>query len=135
MIISDPPLATAVFRFKRLVTLDAWRGVCRSAPIRQLATRDLFDQAGPAERGAIRQRPGCPAAPPCHIGLATATYLYRGAFQHRDSLGSNQMMLSGAVNWMVSGRGVENDWRHGGRRHGLFDLPPDDRGEFSPRSA
>ena len=46
-----------------------------------------------------------------HIGLATVTYLYRGEFQHRDSLGSNQTILPGAVNWMVAGRGVTHSER------------------------
>ena len=48
-----------------------------------------------------------------HIGLATVTYLYRGEFQHRDSLGSNQFIRPGAVNWMVAGRGVTHSERTG----------------------
>jgi hypothetical protein len=46
-----------------------------------------------------------------HIGLATVTYLYRGEFQHRDSLGSNQIIRPGALNWMVAGRGVTHSER------------------------
>jgi redox-sensitive bicupin YhaK (pirin superfamily) len=53
-----------------------------------------------------RLRPGFDVRPHPHIGLATVTYLFRGEFQHRDSLGSNQIILPGAVNWMVAGRGV-----------------------------
>jgi redox-sensitive bicupin YhaK (pirin superfamily) len=49
---------------------------------------------------------GVDVRPHPHIGLATVTYLFRGEFQHRDSLGSNQIILPGAVNWMVAGRGV-----------------------------
>ena len=46
-----------------------------------------------------------------HIGLATVTYLFRGEFQHRDSLGTNQIIHPGAVNWMVAGRGVTHSER------------------------
>ena len=46
-----------------------------------------------------------------HIGLATVTYLFRGEFQHHDSLGSNQIILPRAVNWMVAGRGVTHSER------------------------
>ena len=54
---------------------------------------------------------GVDVRPHPHIGLATVTYLYRGEFQHRDSLGSNQVILPGAVNWMVAGRGVTHSER------------------------
>jgi redox-sensitive bicupin YhaK (pirin superfamily) len=68
----------------------------------------LFDQAGPAE---MITGQGVDVRPHPHIGLATVTYLYRGEFQHRDSLGTNQMILPGAVNWMVAGRGVTHSER------------------------
>ena len=68
----------------------------------------FFDQAGPAEFVTGK---GVDVRPHPHIGLATVTYLYRGEFQHRDSLGSNQMILPGAVNWMVAGRGVTHSER------------------------
>ena len=68
----------------------------------------LFDQAGPAE---MITGQGVDVRPHPHIGLATVTYLYRGEFQHRDSLGTNQMILPGAVNWMVAARGVTHSER------------------------
>jgi redox-sensitive bicupin YhaK (pirin superfamily) len=68
----------------------------------------FFDQAGPAE---FVTGQGVDVRPHPHIGLATVTYLYRGEFQHRDSLGSDQMILPGAVNWMVAGRGVTHSER------------------------
>jgi redox-sensitive bicupin YhaK (pirin superfamily) len=46
-----------------------------------------------------------------HLGLATVTYLYDGEFQHRDSLGTNQMIYPGEVNWMIAGRGVTHSER------------------------
>lgn len=68
----------------------------------------FFDQAGPAE---FITGKGVDVRPHPHIGLATVTYLYRGEFQHRDSLGTNQTILPGAVNWMVAGRGVTHSER------------------------
>ncbi len=79
------------------------------APKRQMVGPFIFfDQAGPAE---FVTGMGVDVRPHPHIGLGTVTYLYRGEFQHRDSLGSNQMILPGAVNWMVAGRGVTHSER------------------------
>jgi redox-sensitive bicupin YhaK (pirin superfamily) len=79
------------------------------APKRQMVGPFIFfDQAGPAE---FVTGQGVDVRPHPHIGLATVTYIYRGEFQHRDSLGSNQMILPGAVNWMVAGRGVTHSER------------------------
>src|SRR5262249_32279780 len=68
----------------------------------------FFEQAGPAEFVTGK---GVDVRPHPHIGLATVTYLFRGEFQHRDSLGTNQIILPGAVNWMVAGRGVTHSER------------------------
>lgn len=68
----------------------------------------FFDQAGPAEFIAGK---GIDVRPHPHIGLGTVTYLYEGEFQHRDSLGTNQIIHPGAVNWMLAGRGVTHSER------------------------
>jgi hypothetical protein len=79
------------------------------APKRQMVGPFIFfDQAGPAE---FLTGQGVDVRPHPHIGLATVTYLYRGEFQHRDSLGSNQIIHPGALNWMVAGRGVTHSER------------------------
>ena len=68
----------------------------------------FFDQMGPAEfitGGGIDVRPHP------HIGLATVSYLYDGEFQHRDSLGTNQMIYPGEVNWMIAGKGITHSER------------------------
>lgn len=79
------------------------------APRRQMVGPFIFfDQAGPAE---FITGQGVDVRPHPHIGLGTVTYLYRGEFQHRDSLGSNQMIHPGAVNWMVAGHGVTHSER------------------------
>jgi redox-sensitive bicupin YhaK (pirin superfamily) len=46
-----------------------------------------------------------------HIGLATVTYLFEGAMMHRDSLGSQQLIEPGAINWMTAGRGIVHSER------------------------
>ncbi len=68
----------------------------------------FFDQMGPAELLTGR---GVDVRPHPHIGLGTVTYLYRGAFHHRDSLGTDQVIHPGAVNWMVAGKGVTHSER------------------------
>ena len=79
------------------------------APKRQMVGPFLFfDQMGPAE---FLTGQGVDVRPHPHIGLATVTYLYRGEFQHRDSLGTDQMIYPGAVNWMIAGRGVTHSER------------------------
>ncbi|MEM8540120.1 MAG: pirin family protein [Pseudomonadota bacterium] len=68
----------------------------------------FFDQMGPAE---FLTDQGIDVRPHPHIGLATVTYLYKGEFQHRDSLGTNQMIYPGEVNWMIAGNGVTHSER------------------------
>ncbi|HKH61043.1 MAG TPA: pirin family protein [Flavitalea sp.] len=46
-----------------------------------------------------------------HIGLSTITYLFGGQVTHRDSLGVEQVILPGEVNWMTAGRGIAHSER------------------------
>ena len=46
-----------------------------------------------------------------HIGLATVTYLFEGEIMHRDSLGYEQPIRPGDVNWMTAGRGIVHSER------------------------
>ena len=79
------------------------------APKRQMVGPFIFfDQMGPAE---FVTGQGIDVRPHPHIGLATVTYLLKGEFQHRDSLGTDQMIYPGAVNWMVAGNGVTHSER------------------------
>ena len=41
-----------------------------------------------------------------HIGLSTVTYLFGGKVTHRDSLGVEQVICPGEVNWMTAGSGI-----------------------------
>jgi len=79
------------------------------APRRQMVGPFIFfDQAGPAE---FLTGQGIDVRPHPHIGLGTVTYLYQGEFEHRDSLGTHQMIYPGEVNWMVAGQGVTHSER------------------------
>lgn len=68
----------------------------------------FFDHMGPVE---FLSGQGIDVRPHPHIGLATVTYLFEGEFQHRDSLGTNQMIYPGDVNWMIAGAGVTHSER------------------------
>lgn len=41
-----------------------------------------------------------------HIGLSTLTYLLEGEIEHRDTLGTKQLVEAGAVGWMTAGKGI-----------------------------
>ena len=61
-----------------------------------------------------------------HIGLATVTFLFDGELFHRDTLGTEQVIRPGDVNWMKAGRGIVHSERtpkeHWGQRVGLHGL-------------
>jgi redox-sensitive bicupin YhaK (pirin superfamily) len=68
----------------------------------------FFDQMGPV---TLAPGKGLDVRPHPHIGLATVTYLFEGEIQHRDSLGSEQPIRPGDVNWMTAGRGIVHSER------------------------
>ena len=82
------------------------------APRRQMVGPFIFfDQMGPAE---FVTGQGLDVRPHPHIGLATVTYLQRGAIHHRDSLGTDQWIEPGAMNLMVAGHGITHSERMDG---------------------
>jgi redox-sensitive bicupin YhaK (pirin superfamily) len=46
-----------------------------------------------------------------HIGLSTVSYLFGGQVTHRDSLGVEQIIRPGEVNWMTAGKGIAHSER------------------------
>ena len=68
----------------------------------------FFDHFGPAE---FKAGNGLDVRPHPHIGLATITYLLSGEILHRDSIGNEQVIRPGDVNWMIAGRGVAHSER------------------------
>ena len=77
----------------------------------------FFDQMGPA---TLPVGEGIDVRPHPHINLATVTYLFAGAIDHRDSLGTVQRIEPGAVNLMTAGTGIVHSERSPGdeRAHG-----------------
>jgi redox-sensitive bicupin YhaK (pirin superfamily) len=83
----------------------------------------FFDHMGPVD---FAPGAGIDVRPHPHIGLATVTYLFEGEILHRDSLGFEQAIRPGDVNWMVAGRGIVHSERtsvelraQGQRLHGI----------------
>lgn len=68
----------------------------------------FLDHMGPMELDATH---AMDVRPHPHIGLATFTYLYEGIGFHRDSIGSQQELLPGEVNWMIAGSGIAHSER------------------------
>ncbi len=68
----------------------------------------FVDQMGPA---VLSAGAGIDVRPHPHIGLATVTFLWSGAIGHRDTLGSDQVIRPGDVNWMTAGRGIAHSER------------------------
>ena len=98
----------------------------------------FVDEFGPAQMDVGA---GMDVRPHPHINLATVTYLFEGAIQHRDSLGSNQVNRPGAVNLMTAGSGIVHSERSpaeeragGPRLYGMqtWLALPDGREEIDP---
>lgn len=99
------------------------RRLLPSAACRAVGPFVFFDHFGPID---ARPEDNHDVRPHPHIGLATVTYLFEGAMQHRDSTGVMQRIEPGAINLMIAGRGVvhsertPDDLRRVARRsHGL----------------
>ena len=70
----------------------------------------FFDHLGPADLPAGLPR-SADVRPHPHIGLSTVTYLFSGEIMHRDSVGSEEAIRPGEVNWMTAGRGITHSER------------------------
>jgi redox-sensitive bicupin YhaK (pirin superfamily) len=68
----------------------------------------FVDHMGPA---VFEPGVGIDVRPHPHIGLATVTFLWSGAINHKDTLGSEQVIRPGDVNWMTAGRGIAHSER------------------------
>ncbi len=85
--------------------------VNRTLPARERTMVGPFifvDEFGPARLPAGA---GMDVRPHPHINLATVTYLFDGAIEHRDSIGSHQVIEPGAINLMTAGSGIVHSER------------------------
>ena len=114
------------------------RRVLPSVRRRRVGPFVFLDHMGPVEFAAGT---GMDVRPHPHINLATVTYLWEGAIDHRDSLGSFQAIQPGAINWMTAGRGIVHSERTPAvlrsashRLHGtqLWVALPGEREEMAP---
>lgn len=65
---------------------------------------DSFDSTDPAQYKA-----GFPMHP--HRGIETITYVYHGQITHRDSLGNEDTIADGEIQWMTAGSGILHEER------------------------
>lgn len=65
---------------------------------------DSFDSTNPDDYTA-----GFPMHP--HRGIETISYVYRGFMTHRDSLGNEDTIGDGEVQWMTAGSGIMHEER------------------------
>lgn len=93
------------------------------ARMRNVGPFVFFDHMGPVQ---LKPGQGMDVRPHPHIGLATVTWLFEGSIRHRDSLGHDQEIRPGEVNWMTAGRGIAHSERspqalreQGGMLHGI----------------
>ncbi|UFH52380.1 pirin family protein [Spirosoma sp. KNUC1025] len=77
---------------------------------RMLGPFIFMDHGGPVNF-APEQAPSMDVLPHPHIGLSTVSYLFDGLVTHRDSLGVQQVIRPGEVNWMTAGRGIAHSER------------------------
>ena len=85
--------------------------VSRVLPARERTMVGPFifvDEFGPARLPAGA---GMDVRPHPHINLSTVTYLFDGAIEHRDSIGSHAVIEPGAINLMTAGSGIVHSER------------------------
>lgn len=70
----------------------------------------FMDHAGPVGDISSEQS-SLDVLPHPHIGLSTVSYLFGGQVTHRDSLGVEQIIRPGEVNWMTAGSGIAHSER------------------------
>lgn len=68
----------------------------------------FFDHFGPV---VLRGEKAMDVRPHPHIGLSTISWLFEGEIRHQDSLGCDQLIRPGEVNWMTAGRGIVHSER------------------------
>lgn len=73
------------------------------AKLKTIGAWCFVDHFGPTE-----QTDGMVVAAHPHTGLQTVTWLFEGQIEHRDSIGSVQLIEPGQLNLMTAGRGISH---------------------------
>lgn len=107
---SEADRATVTVIESRDVPLGGVRAmnVRRTIPHRQRRTIGAWcflDHYGPDD---VQAGEGMFVPPHPHTGLQTVSWLFRGEIEHRDSLGSHQLIEPGEMNLMTGGRGISH---------------------------
>ena len=110
-------------RPRRLGSFEVGR-VLPAAKRRMIGPFIFLDHLGPVDlpQGLPRS---ADVLPHPHIGLSTVTYLFAGEIVHRDSVGAEQAIRPGEMNWMIAGSGIthserfERARREGGPIHAI----------------
>ena len=97
----------------RKASISASMSVRRILPFRSRRMVGPFifmDHAGPVDI-TPQSAKSMDVLPHPHIGLSTVSYLFEGQVTHRDSLGVQQVIRPGEVNWMTAGQGIAHSER------------------------
>lgn len=97
----------------RQTSISKHLGVKRVLPFRKrrmVGPFTFLDHAGPITHFP-QEITSLDVLPHPHIGLSTVTYLFSGNVTHRDSLGVEQIIRPGEVNWMTAGKGIAHSER------------------------
>ena len=70
----------------------------------------MFDYAAPKEFPPTNKRLGVGQHP--HRGFETVTIAFQGGVEHQDSVGNNDVIGPGDVQWMTAGRGIIHEEYH-----------------------
>jgi redox-sensitive bicupin YhaK (pirin superfamily) len=102
------------------ITIEARRAsIAPGMEVRRILPFRLKRMVGPFifmdHGGPIASKPSLVQSldvlPHPHIGLSTVSYLFDGKMTHRDSLGVEQVIQPGEVNWMTAGKGIAHSER------------------------
>ena len=81
------------------------RRVLPTRPLRTVGAWCFADHMGPAE---VTETSGLDVGPHPHTGLQTASWLFSGEIEHRDSAGHHAFVRPGELNLMTAGRGISH---------------------------
>src|SRR5882672_9674674 len=113
-LISYTPVMLDIVIEARKASIGPGMDVRRILPfrLRRMVGPFIFmDHAGPVQIQPQSPPSSMDVLPHPHIGISTVSYLFNGKVTHRDSLGVEQVIMPGEVNWMTAGKGIAHSER------------------------